>query len=370
MSKRWMLGVIVTALLALAFVAAACDDDDDTDADPTAVPDATEDAPSAGSHSQLLAEVQSRGRLICGVNDSVPGFGFVDPDGNFSGFDIDFCLAIAAAVLGDPSLVDFVPLDATARLTALQTGQIDVLSRNTTLTLSRDVSSGLSYATTTYYDGQGMMVRADSGFTSVDDLADSPICVLQGTTTEQNLATRLPDSEGVGFQDNDTLQEAFIAERCDGWTSDKSQLAGRRSAYPESEGGPEALTILTETFSKEPLGLLTIDNDNQWFDIVNWIVRGIILAEEKGITSANLADHVADPGDVETASLLGVAFEGGEIFDSGLGLDPTFMQAVIAAVGNYGEIYDRNVTPIGIEREGTANELAADGGLLFVPPWK
>ncbi|MCH8994271.1 MAG: amino acid ABC transporter substrate-binding protein [Chloroflexi bacterium] len=367
-----VLMALFLAIGAFAFIAIACGDDDDgDDGEPAAtVVEPTDEAPTAGSHSQILADVQARGSLVCGVNDSVPGFGFVDPDGAFSGFDVDFCHAIAAAVLGDPDAVDFVPLTAQARLTALQTGQIDVLIRNTTWTLSRDVSSGLSYAITTFYDGQGMMVRTADGFTSVDDLADAEICVLQGTTTEQNLADRLPGSTGVGFEDNETLQAAFIEERCDGWTSDKSQLASRRSAFPESAGGPDSLVILAETFSKEPLGPLTIDNDDQWFDIVNWISIGLILAEEKGITSANMADFVADPGDAETARLLGVSFEGGDIFDSGLGIDSDFMQAVIAAVGNYGEIYDRNVAPIGIVREGTENALAADGGLLFSPPWK
>ncbi len=367
MKRNWLLIAVGLVVAVLAVVAIACGDDDNGNGNGDANGNGNgNDVVTTGT----LEEVLARGRLVCGVNDSVPGFGFVDADGNFSGFDIDFCRAIAAAVFGDPTLVDFIPLTAQARLTALQTGQIDVLVRNTTWTLSRDVSSGLSFATTTYYDGQGMMVRADSDFTSVDDLADSPVCVLQGTTTEQNLATRLPDSEPVGFEDNETLQTAFIEGRCDGWTSDKSQLAGRRSAFPEDEGGPDALVILTETFSKEPLGPLTRDADTPWYDIVNWVALGIILAEEKGITTANLAEHVANPGDVETASLLGASFEGGDIFDSGLGLATDFMQAVITAVGNYGEIYERNVTPIGIVREGTENALAEDGGLLYVPPWK
>ncbi|MCH7812192.1 MAG: transporter substrate-binding domain-containing protein, partial [Chloroflexi bacterium] len=243
MNKRWVLGALVAGALALAFIVAACDDDGD-DGEPTAAgPTATAGAPSAGSHSQILSDVQSSGQLICGVNDGVPGFGFVAPDGTFSGFDIDICRAIAAAVLGDPDAIQFVPLTAQARLTALQTGQIHVLSRNTTWTLSRDVSSGLSYTITLYYDGQGMMVRASDGFTTVDDLANAEICVLQGTTTEQNLADRLPGATAAGFVDNETLQAAFIEERCDGWTSDKSQLASRRSAFPEDDGGPESLTI-------------------------------------------------------------------------------------------------------------------------------
>ena len=214
MKRNWLLIAVGLLVAVLAIAAVACGDDDDGNGNGTEPPSNGNGNGTTGTHEQTLADVLARGRLVCGVNNGVPGFGFVDADGNFSGFDIDFCRAIAAAVFGDPTLVDFIPLTAQARLTAVQTGQIDVLIRNTTWTLSRDVSSGLSFATTTYYDGQGMMVLADSGITSVDELADSPICVLQGTTTEQNLATRLPDSEPVGFEDNETLQVAFIEGRC------------------------------------------------------------------------------------------------------------------------------------------------------------
>ena len=214
------------------------------------------------------------------------------------------------------------------------------------------------------------MVRADSGFTSVDDLATAPICVLEGTTTEVNLADRLPNAENVPFADNNLLQQAFIDGRCDGWTSDKSQLAGRRSEFPDSEGGPEALVILDETFSKEPLGPVTLQNDDQWSDIVNWVVIGTIAAEELGVTSANVADMIAAAPNISVARLLGVGFEGGELTDTGLDVDVTFMQDVLAQVGNYGEIYDANVAPIGIERAGTLNALWIDGGLIYSPPFK
>jgi general L-amino acid transport system substrate-binding protein len=365
---------MLVAFAVLVF--AACGDDDGGSPTPTEgdstpgdeTPGEETDAPGGGSHSQILQAVIDRGELICGVNDAVPGFGFLEPDGSFSGFDVDYCKAIAAAVLGDPDAVQYVPLTAEARLTAVQTGQVDVLIRNTTWTSSRDASSGLSFATTTFYDGQGMMVREADGFTSVDDLADATVCTLQGTTTELNLADRLPNSEALGFEDNDTLQQAFIEERCDGWTSDKSQLASRRSAFPADAGGPESLVILDETFSKEPLGPLTIDNDSQWFDVVNWVVIGTILAEEAEVTSANVAEMAATPPNIDVARLLGVPFEGGEVFDPGLGIEVDFMQDVLAAVGNYGEIYDRNITPIGIEREGTLNALWTDGGQIYGPP--
>jgi general L-amino acid transport system substrate-binding protein len=369
------LPLILIAFAALAI--AACGDDGGSTSTPTEggspadgeTPGDTA-APGGGSHSQILQAVQDRGQLVCGVNEAVPGFGFLEPDGSFSGFDVDYCKAIAAAVLGDPEAVEYVPLTAEARLTAVQTGQVDVLIRNTTWTSSRDASSGLSFAATTFYDGQGIMVRAADGFTSVDDLADATVCTLQGTTTELNLADRLPNSEALGFEDNDTLQQAFIEERCDGWTSDKSQLASRLSAFPDSAGGPDSLVILDETFSKEPLGPVTIDNDSQWFDVVNWVVIGTILAEEAGVDSTNAGAMSSDPSSVDVARLLGVPFEGGEVFDPGLGIDPTYMQDVLAAVGNYGEIYERNITPIGIERDGTLNALWTDGGLIYGPPTK
>jgi general L-amino acid transport system substrate-binding protein len=370
-TKRSATGAtFLVSILLIALVIACGGDDKQDQPSPTAgSPGATQEPD--GARTGILSQVQSRGELICGVNDAVPGFGILQPDGSFAGFDVDFCRAVAVAVLGDPEAVQFVPLTAEARLTALQTGQVDVLIRNTTWTVGRDAQSGLSFATVNFYDGQGMMVRADSGFTSVDDLATATICVLQGTTTELNLADRLPDSTALGFENNDTLQQAFIEGRCDGWTSDKSQLAARRFAFPEAAGGSEALVILEETFSKEPLAPVTIDNDSQWFDVVNWTVIGTILAEELGITSQNVDDMAANPPSLDVARLLGVPFEGGEVFNPGLGLDPDFMQEVIRSAGNYGEIYDRNITPIGIApRPGTLNALWTDGGLIYAPPWR
>ena len=377
MTLKRLVPALPLILIAFALIAlAACGDDDDGTPTPTAGDDTPADsqtpgdtdAPGGGSHSQILQAVQDRGELVCGVNDAVPGFGFLESDGSFSVLEVDYFKAVAAAVLGDPDAVEYVPLTAEARLTAVQTGQVDVLIRNTTWTSSRDASSGLSFAHTSFYDGQGMMVRAADGFTSVDDLADATVCTLQGTTTELNLEDRLPNSEALGFEDADTLQQAFIEERCDAWTSDKSQLASRRSAFPDAAGGPDSLVILEETFSKEPLGPVTIDNDSQWYDVVNWVVIGTILAEEAEVDSGNVAEMAANPPNVDVARLLGVPFEGGEVFEPGLGIDPDFMQDVLAAVGNYGEIYERNITPIGIEREGTLNALWTDGGLIFGPP--
>lgn len=332
-------------------------------------------APTPAPSGELLGEVQARGTLLCGVNESVPGFGFRNPDGTLSGFDIDFCKAVAAAVLGDPEAVEYVALTAQQRFTALQSGEIDVLIRNTTFTSSRDGGEGATFLHTTFYDGQGMMVRTDSGFTTLEDLANTAICVLSGTTTELNLATRFADTayEPLTFEDNEVLQAAFVAGQCDGWTSDKSQLAGVRSAFPEAEGGPDAVVILDETFSKEPLGPVVRDGDSQWAQVVDWVVYATILAEELGIESGNL-DSFADTDNSEIRRLLGLEITGDDgpsIFDPGLGLEAGWAANVIAAVGNYGEIFDRNVGPdtaLGLSRG--VNDLWTNGGLQYAPPYR
>ena len=343
-----------------------------TTADPGA--DTTDTQPPAAS-GELLGEIQARGSLLCGVNESVPGFGFRNADGTLSGFDIDFCKAVAAAVLGDPDAVEYVPLTAQQRFTALQSGEIDVLIRNTTFTSSRDGGEGATFLHTTFYDGQGMLVRADSGFTTLEDLADTAICVLSGTTTELNLATRFANIpyEPLTFDENEVLQAAFVAGQCDGWTSDKSQLAGVRSAFPEAEGGPDAVVILDETFSKEPLGPAVRDGDSQWAQVVDWVIYATILAEELGI-EAGTVDSFADTENAEIRRLLGLEIQGDSgptVFDPGLGLDPGWAAKVIAAVGNYGEIFDRNVGPdtaLGLSRG--VNDLWTNGGLQYAPPYR
>ena len=343
----------------------------------TADPGTETTAPPAPAPSgELFGEVQARGSLLCGVNESVPGFGFRNPDGTLSGFDIDFCKAVAAAVLGDPEAVEYVPLTAQQRFTALQSGEIDVLIRNTTFTSSRDGGEGATFLHTTFYDGQGMMVRSDSGFTALEDLANTAICVLSGTTTELNLATRFADIpyEPLTFEDNEVLQAAFVAGQCDGWTSDKSQLAGVRSAFPDAEGGPDAVVILDETFSKEPLGPAVRDGDSQWAQVIDWVVFATILAEELGIESGNI-DSFADTENAEIRRLLGLEITGDDgavsTFDSGLGLEAGWAASVIAAVGNYGEIFDRNVGPdtaLGLSRG--VNDLWTNGGLQYAPPYR
>ena len=319
--------------------------------------------------SQRLAAVEANGVLRCGVNSGVPGFGFLNESGEFVGFDTDFCRAIATAIFGDPTAVEFRPLTAAERFTALQTNEIDVLIRNTTWTFTRDVELGTDFGPTTFYDGQGMMVRKDSGFNSLNDMEGATICVLSGTTTELNLADAF-SSRGLTydtlvFDKSDETAAAYDEGRCDGLTSDKSQLAGLRTTMTN----PADHKILPETMSKEPLGPVWAQGDQQWGDLVRWVVNGMIIAEEKDITSANVADTAAgDPQDPEVRRLLGLEGSFGDL----LGLDSDFMVNVIAAVGNYGEIYERNLGPDGtdIPRAGSLNALWTDGGLLYAPPWR
>ena len=322
-----------------------------------------------------LAEVQARGTLNCGVNNAVPGFGFTDEAGEHLGFDIDFCRAIAAGVLGDSEAVEFMDLTTENRFTALQSGEVDVLVRNTTYTSSRDGGEAATFLTTTYYDGQGMMVPADSGFTTIDEMTDTTICVLSGTTTELNLTTRMAgiNYTPLTFEENPLIQAAFIEGQCDGWTSDKSQLAGVQSAWPEDQGGPEALVILDEVFSKEPLGPAVLDGDSQWAQAVDWIVLSTIQAEEFGIDSTNV-DTFADTEDANIRRFLGLDVEtdeGTAPFDPGLGLPVDYAAQVVGQVGNYAEIFDRNVgegSPLGLPRQ--YNALWTDGGLLYAPPYR
>ena len=368
---------LVAVLTALMLIFTACTDGATDVTEATldgGATDTTGPPPDDGAEAgeSLLDVVADRGTLICGVNDVVPGFGFQDANGNFSGFDVDFCKAIAAAILDDPEAVEYIPLTAQTRFTALQAGEVDILIRNTTFTSSRDGTEAGTFLTTTFYDGQGMMVRTDSGFTTIEDMTDTNVCVLSGTTTELNLATRFGDIPytPLTFEDNEQLQAAFIADQCDGWTSDKSQLAAVKSAFPDAEGGPDSLVILDETFSKEPLGPVVLDGDQRWAQATDWVVKVIILAEELGVDSATAANYDGDDADIRR--LLGLP--GGEdeaIFDPGLGLPTDFAQKVLVAVGNYAEIYDRNLGPdtsINIERG--LNSQFYDGGVLYAHPYR
>ncbi len=388
--------MLTTLLFALALVAAGCTSGGgETDAgaggeanlgaaasDPAEVAaggqtEATEDT-GGGPSGSIIDRVRERGSVVCGVNNEVPGFGSVGEDGELVGFDIDFCRAIAAAALGDPEAIELRTLTSDQRFPALESGEIDVLIRNTTWTASRDGTENATFLHTNFYDGQGMMVPADSEFESIDDMEGTTICVTSGTTTEQNLATRFQDIDydPLVFEDNETLQQAFVQGRCDGWTSDLSQLAGIRSAWPEDQGGPEALRILTgedgapEAFSKEPLGPAVAEGDPTWAQIVDWAVYATIQAEEYGITSDNLQEML-DSDDANIRLFLGQESEDGTVLDPGLGMDPDFAVNVIEAVGNYGEIFDRHLGPgTPIELERGLNALWTDGGLQYAPPYR
>jgi general L-amino acid transport system substrate-binding protein len=312
-----------------------------------------------------LATVKARGNLICGVNSQVPGFGYVGADGGFSGFDVDYCRALAAAIFGDASKVEFRPVTAAERFTALQSGEIDILSRNTTWSLVRDTELGGNFTATTFYDGQGMMVPADSGITNLQGLAGGTVCVQTGTTTELNLADVMA-SLGISytpavFEDADSTFAAYAEDRCDAVTTDKSGLISRRTVLSD----PSAHVILDVTMSKEPLGPMVRHGDDQWFDIAQWTVFAMIAAEEFGITSANVDDVRSSATNPEVMRLLGLEGEMG----LKLGLDNDWGYNIIKLVGNYEEVYNRNLgpdTPTYIPRG--LNSLYTEGGLLYAPP--
>jgi general L-amino acid transport system substrate-binding protein len=338
-----------------------------------------EEGGGEGGGGNVLQTVRDRGNVVCGVNEAVPGFGVATEAGDYEGFDIDFCRVVAAAVLGDANAVEFRPLTAEQRFTALQSGEIDVLIRNTTYTASRDGGEGARFLHTTYYDGQGMMVKADSEFQQLADLDGANICVLSGTTTELNLETVFQaqglDYTPVTFEETDPLQQAFIQDRCDAWTSDLSQLAGIRSTWPAGQGGPEGLRILDEIMSKEPLGPAVRDGDDDWADAVNWAIYATIQAEEFEITQDNVQE-MQENENSDIVRFLGQPIEAEEgaapaPFDPELGLEPDFAFQVVSQVGNYGEIYDRNIgagSPLGLERG--LNALWTDGGLQYAPPYR
>ena len=352
---------------------AAADDTTDTSAatDDTAAPDSS--APSDSVEEVQSAEskldtVQADGVFRCGTRDDLPGFASLDASGEHVGFDSDFCRVIAAAVLGDATAVEMVDVATDDRFTALQSGEIDALVRNTTWTATRDGLEGATFLQTTFYDGQGMMVASDSGFASTADMDGVIVCVAQGTTTEGNAAAEAAKLgvtwEIRAFEDVDLIQEAFLAGQCDGWSSDTSQLTGLRSTYPE---GPDALTILPDVFSKEPLGPAVADGDSRWAQAVNWAILATITAEELGITSENI-DTFADSEDVTIQRFLGQAVEGEAVLDPGLGLPADFAFQVVSQVGNYGEIFERHLAPLGLERG--VNALWTDGGLIYAPPYR
>jgi general L-amino acid transport system substrate-binding protein len=324
-------------------------------------------APEAQGDS-TLAIVQDRGVLNCGVSGTLVGFSFLDPDtGNYTGFDVDGCRTVAAAVLGDADAVEYRSTTGQERFPVLQAGEVDVLFRNTTWTISRDTSLGFNFAPTTFYDGQGMMVRADSGIETLTDLEGGTVCVQAGTTTEKNLADVMRalgvSYEPVVLPDNPSTTDGYASGRCDALTTDKSGLVAIKTTLED----PDGHTILADTMSKEPLGPLVRHGDDQWFDIVKWVTFGTMQAEELGITSANVEEMAATSEDPVVRNLLGVEGDLGQA----LGLDNDFMVDVISQVGNFGEIYENNLgadTPFNLERG--VNAQWTDGGLIYSPPFR
>jgi general L-amino acid transport system substrate-binding protein len=388
---------LIAPLAVIAVLGVACTSDDDssdgddtTDVEATDAPDATEapeatDAPDATTaetttpdtaeevqtSESTLDRVLADGVVRCGTRDELPGFAFLSPEGDHVGFDADFCRVIAAAVLGDAEAVEFVDVETADRFTALQSGEIDVLVRNTTWTATRDGAEGATFLQPTFYDGQGIMVAADSGFASISDLDGVIVCVAQGTTTEGNAASEAArlglDWEIRAFEDVELIQQAFEAGQCDAWSSDTSQLTGLRSTYP---AGPESLTILPEVFSKEPLAPAVPDGDTEWAQAVNWAVLATIQAEEFGIDSTNV-DTFATTEDIGILRFLGLEVpgdDGAAVLDPGLGLPTDFAFQVVSQVGNYGEIFAEHLAPLGLERG--LNSLWTDGGLLYAPPYR
>jgi general L-amino acid transport system substrate-binding protein len=318
----------------------------------------------AAKKSKTLKNTQKKGFVRCGVSQGLPGFSNADASGNWTGVDVDICRAVAAAVLGDAGKVKFTPLSAKERFTALTSGEIDILSRNTTWTLSRDADIGLTFVGVNFYDGQGFMVRKDSGITSTSQFKDGiSACTNIGTTTELNMRDFFTSKgisyEPVAFEKADEVVAAYDAGRCDTYTTDKSGLAAQRTKMKD----PDAHIVLPETISKEPLGPVVRQGDSVWEDLVRWSLNVMIEAEEYGITSQN-ADAMKTSENPQIKRLVGAEGELGAAF----GLDNEWSLRIIKQVGNYGESYKRNIADTGILPDRGPNELWTKGGILYVPP--
>src|SRR3989339_1019798 len=315
---------------------------------------------------KTLDGIKARGQVVCGVNTGLAGFGAADSNGKWTGLDVDVCRAIAAATLGDPEKVKYVPLNAQQRFTALQSGEVDILSRNTTFTLTRDASLGLHSTVTTYYDGQGFMVPVKSKIKSAKQLKGQTVCVKSGTTTEKNMPDS-PKANGLNikpvvFEKLEAAENAYFTGRCIAYTTDASGLASTRNKVAKV---PADHVILPELISKEPLGPMVRRGDDEWFAIVKWTIYGLIEAEEYGITQANVDDLKTTSKDPVVTRILGVSEDTGKL----LGLSKDWMGNAIKATGNYGEIFERNVGPksaLGLPR-GVNNQWNK-GGLMYAYP--
>ena len=316
---------------------------------------------------KTLDAIKARGQVVCGVHTGLAGFSAADSNGKWSGLDVDVCRAIAAAVLGDAEKVKYVPLTAQQRFTALQSGELDILSRNTTLTLTRDASLGLTQTVVTYYDGQGFIVPVKSKITSAKQFKNQTVCVQSGTTTEKNLtdyskANNL-NIKTVVYEKEEAATAAYFAGRCVSYTTDASGLASIRN---KQAANPADHVILADLISKEPLGPLVRRGDDEWFAIAKWVIYGLIEAEEYGITAANADQLKGSSADPVVQRLLGA---GNEDMGKLLGLDKEWLLRSVKATGNYGEIFERNVGPksaLGLPRG--LNKQWKQGGLMYAYP--
>lgn len=319
------------------------------------------------ANAATLDDVKAAGTLACGISTGLAGFAFTDEAGAWTGFDPSVCEAVAAAVLGDPKKVEYTSTTGKTRFTVLRAGEVDMLARNTTWTFSRDVDLQLTFVGVNYYDGQGFMVPASLGVTSAKELDGASVCIQTGTTTELNLADYFAFNkisyEPVPIETNAEAREGYLAGRCDVYTTDASGLAATRATFDN----PDEHIVLPEIVSKEPLGPLVRHGDDQWSDIIRWTLNALIIAEEKGITKANVDEMKSTSEDPEIRRLLGVEGDYGTM----LGLDNEWAYRAIAANGNYAEIFDAFIGPntaIGLERG--LNALWTDGGILYAPPFR
>ncbi|MFZ2358586.1 MAG: amino acid ABC transporter substrate-binding protein [Anaerolineae bacterium] len=371
---RSKLSIVLSALLILGLLVTACAAPAATPAPAAEQPaapaasaeqPAQPEQPAASAEQRILDAVKARGKVVCGVHTSLPGFGYLDSDGKNQGFDIDLCRAVAAAVFGDPNAAEFVPISAAERGPALQTREVDMVPRNMTQTSSREIQWG-NFVHVMFYDGQGMMVRTDSGFTTLEDMDGATVCVTTGTTTEQNLADAFRERgltfTAVTFEDTAAVYGAYESGRCDAATSDKSQLAAVRSGF----ANPADHLIMDVTMSKEPLAPAVPSGDDQWTDLVRTVMWVLINAEELGVTSQNVQEMKASDN-VVIKRMLGSE---GSFGQEDLGLAADFAVNVLAAVGNYGEIYDRYMGPEGLSftLDRGLNDQWTEGGLIYAPP--
>lgn len=319
-------------------------------------------APLTVSAGPTLDAIKQRGQLRCGVNTGLLGFSAPDSQGRWSGLDADFCRAVAAVILGDPNKVQYVPTNAQNRFTTLQSGEVDMLSRNTTWTSSRDATMGSVFAGTLFYDGQGFMVKKSSKINRAAQLNGATVCVQPGTTTELNLTdyfrVKRMNFKPVVIAELNQIEQAFFAGRCDVYTTDISGLAATRRKAPN----PDDYMILPDAISKEPLGPMIRRGDWDFFNTVRWTLFGLIEAEEYGVTSANVDKLKAESKDPQVQRIVGTSGDVGK----GLGFDNDWLVRVLKSVGNYGEMYTRNIGPLGIERG--QNALWKDDGLMYAPP--